>query len=132
MTSDFHDLQMERDDDLIKGLCAAARSTRTELREWVQRELNACIYEAGLQEAVAQGVLRDEIEQTVKRLRRINHNDLPQAVRDCDDVADDVSRGGYDNVYEAYDQLQKGCAGLVRIVRELLEIRSFIGEIGSA
>ena len=102
-----------------------------ELREWIQTELHACLFEAELQETVAEGILEDKIKETVAFLRRINHQDLPQAVRDYDDARNDVSRGDYDDVYEAYDQLQKGCAGLIRIIRELLEIRSFIGGLGS-
>lgn len=131
MTSDFHDRKLERDEDLIKGLYGVARSNRWELREWAQAELHACLFEAELQEALAKGVVKASITEAVARLRRINSQELPQAIRDYDDTMNDVSGGGYEDVYEAYDQLQRGCAGLVRIMRELLEIRSFIGGIGS-
>ncbi len=132
MTSDFHDREIERDDTLIKGLYSAARTTRQELREWVQAELKAILIEAELQEKIAEGELRDRIKNTVVRLRTINQGDLPEAVSNYDGVMVEVLQGGFQDVHDAYDQLQQGCAGLVRIMRELLEIRSFIGGMGDA
>ena len=131
MTPDFHDRAAERDDTLIKGFCyAAARNTRLELREWAQTELNASLIEAQLQESRVEGAIVDQITSTVERLRFIDRVDLPEAIRVFDDMIADVSQGGFTDVYNAYDQMQKGCAGLVRIMRELLEIRSVIGEMG--
>ena len=132
MTSDFHDREIERDDTLIKGLCSAARTTRQELREWVQAELKAILIEAELQERITEGELGNRIKDTVVRLRTINQKDLPKAVSDYDAVMVEVSQGGFTDVLNAYDQLQQGCAGLVRIIRDLLEIRSFIGGMGDA
>ena len=128
MTSSFHDWAEERDDTLIRALHQAARNARREMREWAQAELNADLVEAELQEGRISGLIGASITDAVKRLRHINQIDLPDAVRAYDDVIDEVFRGGFTDVYEAYDQLQNGCAGLVRIVRELLKIRLFIGE----
>ena len=130
MTPDFHDLALERDDTLIKGLCYAARNTRSELREWAERELKAVLFEAEIQERTVKGVVGDQIKSTVERLRMISLTDMPEAIRTYEDVIDEVLRGGSTDVYDAYDQLQMGCTKLVRIVKELLQIRAFIGEMG--
>ena len=128
MTSNFYGEATRRDSDLVTGLCQAARTMRMELREWTQTELNAALLEAQLQQPRVQGVIQDQIVSTMERLNSINRIHLPEAVRIFDDVIIDVSQGGYTDVYNAYDQLQMGCGGLVRIVRDLLEIRLFIGE----
>ena len=125
----FFDWSAERDETLIKGLCQAARTTRMELREWVQAELNASLVETEVRGAIADGIIRDNIRKTEARLRTINHRDLPEAVSSFDDLIDEVLSGGFENVYDAYDQLQQGCVGLMRIMNDLLEIRRFIGEM---
>ena len=130
MASDFHDLAKERDDALIKGLCQASRTTRMELREWAETELKAVLFEGELQERMVEGVLGGEIKSTVERLRIISQRDLPEAVRDYDDVMDEVSSGGSTEVYDAYNQLQMGCMKLVQVLKELQQIRDFIGEMG--
>ncbi len=130
MTPDFHDLAVERDDTLIIGLCHAARTTLMELREWAEAVLKATLFEAELQEGLTGGPIGDSITDTVRRLRSINQTHLPEAVIAYDDMIDEVRRGGYTDVYSAYDQLQQACAGLLRIMRELLDIRKFIGEQG--
>ena len=132
MTLNFNDRAEERDDTLIKGLYQAARTTRMELRDWAETELKAILVEAELQQGIVEGVLGCRIKKTVERLRVISQTDLPGAVRDYDDVMDEVFNGGSTDVYDAYDQLQEGCGELVRTMRELLKIRSFIGEMGDA
>lgn len=127
--SDFFDRAAERDATLVKGLCQAARTTLLELREWAQEELNACLIEAELQEGLSEGEIREQIEQVVKRLRTINRKDLPEAVNNYESVRTMVMDSGFADVYDAYDQLQQGCSGLVRILRELIEIRTSIGEL---
>ena len=129
MTSGFHDQAAERDDTLIKGLCQAARNSRLELHEWVQTELKTVLIEAQLQETLTEGVIQGQITRIIERLRLIDRMELPEAITGFDDLIVDVGRGGSSDVYDAYDQLQRGYAGLVRIMRELLEIRAFIGEM---
>ena len=130
MTSNLFDEAMRRDDDLIAGLCQAARTTRMELREWAQAELKATLIEAELQELQSSGLIQEQIRGAVERLRVIDKTDIPEAIRMFDDVITDVSQGGSEDVCDAYDRLRNGCAGLVQIARELLKIRSFIGEQG--
>ena len=132
MTSDSHDRAIERDAGLVQAFRSAARNMRMELREWVQAELQASLVEAEMEAQIADGVLQDRIEQTIARLRKIDHNDLPKAVKDYDDLMEDVSGGGFTDVREAYLQLQQGCDALVRIMTELLEIRLFIGNLRDA
>ena len=127
--SEFFDKAAERDVALVKGLCHAARTTRMELREWVQMELKAVLIEAELQVELKRGEVGEQIEGVVERLRTINRKDLSEAVNDYDSVMNIVMLGGYGDVYDAHDQLLQGCSGLVRIQRELLEIRTFIGEL---
>ena len=43
----------------------------------------------------------------------------------------DIENGGYDDVHEAYRNLERETARLVVIMRDLLYIREFIGEMGS-
>ena len=124
--SDFLDVALKRDEELVKGLCQSARTKRFELREWIQLELKAVLITADLHETVADGAILDGIKESIVRLRAIDRRDLPTALTDYDDVIDDVFNGGYD---DAYSRLDRGCAGLVEIVRNLLEIRAFIGEM---
>ena len=130
MTSDFHYLALERDDTLIKGLGQAARTTRLELREWTESELKALLVQAELHENLAEGEIRHQIKRTVERLREITHTDLPEAIRDYDEVMEELSGGGYTDVLDAHAQLEQGKGSLVRIVRDLLKIRTYIGTIG--
>lgn len=127
MTSNFYDNTIRRDEDLIAGLCYVAQAARKDLREWVQEEVKALLYEAQLQQIQSTGVLAEQITSIVERLQSINRRDLPEAITAFEDDINEVAHGGYDDVYNAYDQLQKGYAGLMRITRDLLEIRSFIG-----
>ena len=129
MTFNSPDLITERDDTLIKGLCQAARTTRMELREWIEAELKDLIIKAELQEPLLQGDLKEKVERTADHLHTISKRDLPEAVRDFDDTIDDVGGGGYEDVYDAYDQLLNGHSKLIRIMRDLLELRSSIGEM---
>ena len=129
MALNFFDRAEERDDTVIKGLCQAARTTRMELREWVQTELHASLEQGDFEEQAEYGEIRVRIKQAVERLRVINHRDLPQALTYYDDVINDVANGGFEDVHDAYDKLNQGCVGLIRIMKELLEIRGFIGEM---
>ena len=128
--SDFFDKAAERDDALVKGLCQAARTTRMELREWIEMELKAVLIEAQIQEELLEGEIGDRAHATIERLHSITYRDLPEAITNYDDAMTDVSQGGYGNVHDAYDQLQKECSVLERITRDLLDIRTFIGELG--
>ena len=100
------------------------------MREWVETELKAVLIEAELQENLAAGLLRSKIAGVVERLRTIRNTDLPEAVRDFDEVIDDISDGGHTDILDVHGRLERGSTALVQIMRELLEIRSFIGEMG--
>ena len=106
--SDFYDLAYERDRELVRALCAAARNARLEFREWVQTEQKACLIEAQIHESSELGRLRDEIANTIKRLRDINRVDLPAALESLDEAITDVSQGGDEDVHKAYTQLESG------------------------
>ena len=130
MTTNFYDLANERDDTLVKGLCAAARNMQLELREWVQSELKAALFRGETYQRLATGEIQTRINQAVERLRTMNHIDLPDAITTLDDKIADISQGGHTDVNDAYNQLLAACDPFVRLIRELLEIRRFIGEIG--
>ena len=91
--------------------------------------MKAVLIDAELQETIKQGLILDKIKETVERLRTIDRRDIPEAVTGYDDAINDVLNGAFDDVYEAYETLQQACSRLVHIMRELLEIRSFIGEM---
>ena len=130
MTSDFHDRVIERDNTLVLGFCQAARTSRMELREWAESEIKAVLVQAELQEPLAEGLIKDKVKEVVEQLRTISQTDLPKAVRDYDEVIDEISVGGHTDILDAYDRLEQGTAGLVQIMRKLLQIRSFIGDQG--
>ena len=129
MTTSFHDWTIERDNTLVKGLCAAARSNRNEMREWIEAEIKALLEEAQIKEPVSCGVIADHIRKSVETLRHTSTVMFPEALRDYDGVIENVSIGGFDSVEEAHDQLQSGFMHLVRILRELHEMRGFIGDM---
>ena len=130
MTSDFHDLVIERDNTLVLGFCQAARTSRMELREWAESEIKGVLVQAELQEPLAEGLIKDKVKEVVEQLRTISQTDLPKAVRDYDEVIDEISVGGHTDILDAYDRLEQGTAGLVQIMRKLLQIRAFIGDQG--
>ena len=103
---------------------------RKDLREWAQAEVKAVLVAAELQKVQEEGVVKEQITGVIERLRAINHRDLPEADESYNDATAEVMSGGYADVYEAYDKLQKECAGLIRIMRQLLDERSFIGNMG--
>ena len=129
MMSNFYDEARKRDEEFIKGLCGDARHLRMELREWIQEELRALITEADLLESQADGIIREQIARTLEQLRIINHTDLNEANDAYNDAVNEVAEGGYDNVYEAYNTLQKESSQLIQIMKELLDKRRFIGEM---
>ena len=76
------------------------------------------------------GTLGDTLKNTVQKLRTISQNELPEAYAKYNDLLRDVSDGGYTSVNDAFDQLQIGFTPLVRIMKELQQVREFIGETG--
>ena len=128
--SNFYNEAIKRDNELVIGLCQVARTTRFELREWAQEELKAVLVAAEFEEIQAEGVIKKQITGVVERLRAINQRDLPDANKVYTDVTTDVMEGGYTDASGAYDRLQMGCMGLVQIMKELQQIRDFIGEQG--
>ena len=128
--SNFYGEAIKRDEELVIGLCHAARTMRKDLREWAQAELKAVLVAAELQEIQEEGVVKEQITGVIERLRAINQRDLPKADESYNDATTEVMNGGYADVYEAYDKLQMEYAGLIRIMRQLLDERSFIGEMG--
>ena len=118
-----------RDDDFITGECLAARAIRKDLRDWVQEQLKDLIIEADLLASLKDGLLGDQIARTLERLRRMNQTDLREVDGDSVAAIDEVQQGGYTDIYEAFDQLQKARNGLVQLMREILEIRNFVGDL---
>ena len=131
MAPDFQDLAIERDGSLVQGMCQTARNNRRDLHEWIEEELKAVLIAAEIQESLAEGVIRDRIAKVAEDLRRIEGTELPEAIREHEDVRRDIENGGYDDVHEAYRNLERETARLVVIMRDLLYIREFIGEMGS-
>ena len=130
MTPDFYDRSFERDNDLVQGLCHNARNTHRDLREWIEAELKALIFEAEIQMPLVDGPLSDSLRGAVQKLRTISQNDLPEAYTKYNNLIRDVSEGGFTSVDDAYDQIQIGFTPLVRMMKELQQVREFIGETG--
>ena len=130
MTSDVYDLELERDESLVRGLCDNAKNARRDMHEWAEEEIKAVLVQAEIQEAVAKGAIKELVMKTVERLRTISRTDLPVAVREHEEVRIDIIRGGYDDIHDAYRKLDRETTRLAQIVQELLEMRTFIGGLG--
>lgn len=132
MTDYLLDIANENDNDLVTGLCAAARTVRKELRDWIQTMLKQLILEVDIQEAMASGPLKTRLAETNVRIREIDQSLLPKADKRYAALIDEVQNGGYVDLFDAYDQLQQGQGELVQMMRELSEIRSSVGEISGS
>ena len=89
------------------------------------------LYEAGLQEEIASGVVKDEIAAAIESLRTISRIELPRAIREHEEVRQEVLNGGYTDVGEAFRRLELQTTDLAGVMTRLLRIRSFIGELGN-
>ena len=130
MTSDLYDLELERDESFVRGLCDTAKNARRDLHEWAEEEIKAVLLQAEIQEAVAQGEIKEHVKKTVERLRTISRTDLPVAIREHEEVRIDILRGEHEDIHDAYRKLDRETTRLVQIVQELLEMRTFIGGLG--
>ena len=130
MTSEFYDLELERDESLVRGLCDNAKNTRRDMHEWAEEEIKAVLLQAEIQEAVAVGVIEEQVKKTVERLRTISRTDLPIAIREHEEVRIDVLSGEYEDIHDAYRKLDRETTRLVQIIQELLAMRTFIGDLG--
>ena len=127
MTTRFSNEAENRDEQLVKALCYSIhRHTLQELREWIQAELVALINAAELQEIEIGGIVAEGIREKIDRLRTINRLTMPNAIRQYSQIIDDIDKGGWDDVHDAYTALQKECTGMVNILEELVEIRKLI------
>ena len=127
MTTKFSEDAEKRDEQLIKALCHSIhRHSLQELREWIQAELVALINAAELQEIEIGGTVAEGIRERIDRLRNINRLTLPNAIRQYSQLIDDIDKGGWDDVHDAYIALQKECTGMMNILEELVEIRKLI------
>ncbi len=77
-------------------------------------------------------MILEQVNKSVARLRAINQIDLPELIVALDDSIAEVSQGGYTDASDAFGQLQDGLNSLTRILKELLTIRNFIGEMGDS
>ena len=127
-TPTFSDRAEVRDQDLIVGLCGAARTFRKELRDWVQQEVVAQLNAADAGSDLQQGLMADEIKRHVERLRVINTVELRDEDSECDATIGAVDAGAYDGMERACTELQKGFDGLLRLVRELERSRPMVAE----
>ena len=115
---------IKRDDQLASSLGVDARHFRHDLQAWIQEELTELIQAFGIRlETEPNGPLKDAVQQTVDRLRQINLRELPAAVQKSEKSIADVADGGADNVYHGYELLLQGLSDLIRIGRDLLDIR---------
>ena len=118
----YSDDRTQRNDDLIKGLASAARNRRLELYEWVQREITQLLSWAQVHEPKAEGIIRDQLQQAIIELRKINHRELPEAVSETDDRIRDTANGGFEDLYDACTQLAEACRPLERILRDVEQL----------
>lgn len=126
-TNEFRDAAAERDNDLVHGLCyPMERNMLRELREWIEAELKALTAEAQIQQAKAGGHIAEGLASALEQLGVLSRVDLPEASQDCKDKIYDIQQGTWSDVFDAYDQMQQELAKMMRIVRALLEIRTFI------
>ena len=103
-----------------------ARDMVRDFREWIEAELKALIFEAQVQQAESNGIIRDQFDSAVERLQLISRVDLPNAIRDCSDAIHNVRQGFWSDVHEAYDPMAQALGKLVQIVKALLEFRELV------
>ena len=133
MTSDFGDRAIERDSSLVQGLCYTALNNQRDLHEWMEQELKALLFEAQIQESrLPEGVLKDRITTVIEDLRRTEGTELPEAIRRHKERREEIANGGYDDILDANDNLERETARLVAMARNLLQMREFIGAMGDS
>ena len=126
-TEKFREDALERDNDLVEALCyIMEKNLVRDLREWIEAEIKALIFEAQVQRAEIEGVLGDQLDSAIERLRHISRSDLRDVVEDFLDAVHNAHEKIWSDVYNAYDPIQQGLWKLVQIVRMLLEIRELV------
>ena len=124
MTSNLIANQIKRDDQLTSFLCGDARHIRVDLEAWIREELIQSIQTCSTRlETEADGPLKAAIGKTLDRLRHIDDYEFPAARDRSEKTNEDVESGEADNVFDGYEMLMQGQTDLVRIGRELLDIR---------
>lgn len=130
MTSNLIPNQIKRDDQLTSVLCVNTGHTRGDLEAWIQEELIESIQVCSIRlEIEVDGPFRGAVENALQRLRRINTYELPEALNRSKKTTEDVGSGEPDNVFEGYDWLVQSLSDLIRIGREVLEIRNQLNDI---
>ncbi len=126
-TGNFHDRAMERDNNLVRGLCHTLEGNVVrDLRDWIEEELKELIIEAQLQQEITDGLMRDQFKSAEERLQLISRSDLRDALQDCNDAIHNSREGFWGDVYAAYDPMIQAVTKLVQIVRAMLELRVLI------
>ena len=124
MTSNLIANQINRDDQLTSFLCGDVRHIRIDLETWIRDELNQSMQSCSVRlEYETDGPLKDAIAETLGRLRHIEDVEFSRALDRSRRANDDVEAGEGDNVFDGYDSLITAQSDLLRIGRELLEIR---------
>lgn len=127
MTRNFSEEAATRDETLVQAMCHSIhRSSRIELREWIQAELVALINASELLLLEINDPVAAGIREKIARLQMINRTSLPRASNEYDKVISDVSNGAWANVHDAYTAMQKECSELINIVEELVSMRKVL------
>ena len=122
--------QIKRDEQLTNFLCVDAQHVRTDLEAWIREELTQSIQTCSIRlEVEVDGPLKDAIGNTLHRLRRIDDYEFTEASNKSKQADEDVASDEADNAFHGYELLMQAHSDLVRIGRELLDIRYQLAEI---
>lgn len=124
------DNQIRRDDRLTNFLCVDVQHIRTDLEAWIQEELIQSIQTCSVMlEVEPDGPVKEAIAKTLARLRHIDAYEFKAASDKSKKADEDVSSDEADNVFHGYDWLMQAQSDLVRIGRELLDIRNQLADV---
>ena len=130
MTSNLIANQINRDDQLTSFLCGDVRHIRVDLEAWIRDELNQSIQACNVRlEHEVDGPLKEAIAKTLNRLRHIDDFEFSRALDRSKKTNEDIESGEADNVFDGYDSLIMAQSDLLRIGRELLDIRNHLASI---
>lgn len=121
--------RQERDRELAMAFASSARILRQFFREWIQGELNDLAVLADGLEPALEGLIRSEMQGTVRRIRDINQDELGECVRSLQGRIDEIDNGLYDNALDAQQYLSEGLIRLESLVRELLRVRDSLDDL---
>ena len=124
MTNQMIANQINRDEQLTNFLCVDAQRIRADLETWIREELIQSMHMCSVMlEVETDGLLKDCVESALNRLRHIEQYEIGMASGRSKRAEEEFRSGEADNAFDGYELVMRAQSDLVRIARELLDIR---------